>query len=106
MRLGDRRFNIFWCVSLLYIDCDQSLKILRNSGFLNVLQAAGLAEQDPSDVLAAAENLSLHLFIVTLAPLNVSTSCFFGICFLLERGKRSARCLALGSYFCLGRLRR
>lgn len=62
MRLGDRRFNIFWSASLLYIHCDQSLKILRNSGFSKVLQPDGLAEQDPSYVLAAAENLPLHLF--------------------------------------------
>jgi hypothetical protein len=62
MRLDDRRFNIFWSASLLYIDCVQSSKIIRHSRLSKVLEPAGLAEQDPSDVLAAAENLLLHLF--------------------------------------------
>jgi len=62
MRLGDRKFNIFWSASRLYIDYVQSSKILRHSRLSKVLEPAGLAEQDPSDVLAAAENLLLHLF--------------------------------------------
>jgi hypothetical protein len=62
MRLGDRRFNIFWSASLIYIDCVQSSKILRHSRLSKVLEPARLAEQDPSGVLAAAENFLLHLF--------------------------------------------
>jgi hypothetical protein len=80
MRFGERRFNISWSASLLYIDCDQSLKILRNSGLSKALQFAGLAGQDPSYVLTAAGNLPpafismlrlLHLVCAHRASLDI-----------------------------------